>query len=38
VTKGGSIKDIEEKFFISEEYKVMIESAKWLIERGWKLQ
>ena len=28
VTKGGSIKDIEEKFFISEEYKVMIESAK----------
>jgi hypothetical protein len=23
---------------ISEEYKVMIESAKWLISKGWKLQ
>jgi hypothetical protein len=28
VTNGGSIKDIEAKYVISEEYKVMIESAK----------
>ena len=28
VTKGGSIKDIEAKYVISEEYKVMIEAAK----------
>jgi hypothetical protein len=38
VTNGGSIKDIEAKYVISEEYKVMIESAKWLISKGWKLQ
>ena len=28
MTKGGSMKDIEDKFVISQEYKVMIESAK----------
>lgn len=28
VTNGGSIKDIEAKYVLSEEYKVMIESAK----------
>ncbi len=35
---GGSVKDIEDKFILSEDYKVMLEAAKWLIERQWKLQ
>ena len=28
VSKGGSVKDIEAKYIISEEYKVMLEAAK----------
>jgi hypothetical protein len=28
MTKGGSMKDIEDKFVISQEYKVILESAK----------
>jgi hypothetical protein len=28
ITKGGSMKDIEDKFVISQEYKVILESAK----------
>jgi hypothetical protein len=26
--KGGSVKDIEDKFILSEDYKIMLEAAK----------